>query len=73
MPTYEEVPGSISTLSWDFPLLENYFTVCTDKIFQCSNVRGQFCPMLSLEEAPALCLPQVRGDPPAVSMFLYAT
>jgi hypothetical protein len=29
-----------------------------------------FCPVLSLEEAPALCLPQVRCGPPIVSGFL---
>ena len=30
-----------------------------------------FCPMLSLEEAPAFCCPQVRGGPLVVSLFLY--
>ena len=29
------------------------------------------CPMLSLEEVPALCCRQVKGGSPIVSVFLY--
>ena len=65
-----------SNTCWNFIYLDfvlhvkqNYFTACRYSLFRCSL--SMFCHVLSLEETPALCWPQVREGLPVVSMFIY--
>ena len=71
LPTDQEVPGSIpDSAMGSFSSRKLFHGMCRlgVSVFHCPS--SMFSPMLSLEEAPALCWLQVLGDPPIVSLIL---
>ena len=72
MPTDQKVPGSIPGsgvrffYSWE--LFHGMYGL-SDSIFPCPL--SMFFPVLSSEEVPAFCLPQVSGGPPIVPVFIH--